>query len=300
MGTPAIAAVCLRALVEAGHEIAGVFTKPDTPKNRGMKLMASEVKQYALQAGLQVYQPATFRDGTAAEILLQLHPDLIAVVAYGKILPQQVLDIPPQGCVNIHASILPALRGAAPIQRAILNGLDETGVTAMYMAAEMDAGDIIAVSRTPIAPLETAGELTDRLADLGAALLCRTVAEIAAGRASRTPQDPAGVSFAPMLSRADSPIDWTHSRRQIVDQVRGLNPWPVASAELGGTSFKIYAAEPLDGPSYYAPGTLLALGKHGLDVACGDGVVRITRLQAPGGKQMAAADYFRGHPVELG
>jgi methionyl-tRNA formyltransferase len=299
MGTPAIAATCLKALVEAGHDIVGVYTKPDTPKNRGMKMTFSEVKTYAVSVGLPVYQPTTFKEDAVYEELKALTPELIVAVAYGKILPQRVLDIPAKGCVNIHASLLPTLRGAGPVQWSILNGFDETGVTAMYMAAEMDAGDIIAVEKTPIDPMETSGELLDRLADLGAGLLCRTVAAIADGTATRTPQNHDAATYAPMLTKELSPIDWTKTRRQIVDQVRGLNPWPVATAELGGTAFKIYRVEPLEDTTGKAPGQLVALNKKGLDVACGDGVVRVTQLQAQGGKRMGAADYFRGHPIVI-
>lgn len=299
MGTPAIAATCLQALHSAGHEIVGVYTKPDTPKNRGMKMACSEVKEYAVNAGLPVYQPATFRDEQTYEELKGLAPDLIAVVAYGKLLPQRVLDIPQYGCINIHASVLPLLRGAGPIQWAILNGFAETGVTAMYMTAQMDAGDIIAVEKTPIDPAETAGELTERLAVLGAELLCRTVASIADGTAARIPQDADAATYAPMLTKDMSPIDWSCTRRQIVDHIRGLNPWPIATAQLGGTLFKIYRAEPLEILTEKAPGQLVSLDKQGLQVACGDGVIRITQLQAQGGKRMAAADYFRGHPIQI-
>ncbi len=299
MGTPTIAAVCLRRLQEDGHEIVAVYTKPDTPKNRGMKMLPSEVKEAALEYGLHVIQPETFREDAVVEELRSLAPDLIACVAYGKILPQRVLDIPTLGCVNIHASILPTLRGAGPIQWAILNGLEETGVTAMYMAKEMDAGDIIEIVRTPIDPAETSEELTARLAELGAELLSKTVADIAAGIIHRTPQDPEQASYAPMLTKEQSPIDWTKTRRQILDQIRGLIPWPVASCELDGKRFRIFGAEPAELSEDAVPGTPVALDKRGLVIACGDGALRITQLQAEGGKRMSAPDYFRGHPITL-
>lgn len=300
MGTPGIAATCLRRLYEDGAEIVGVYTKPDTPKNRGMKLAMSEVKTYAVSVGLPVFQPESFRDDAALDVLRGLKPDLIAVVAYGKILPQRVLDIPPLGCINIHASILPALRGSGPIQWAILNGLDETGVTAMYMAAEMDAGDMIEVRKTAIDPMETSEELMARLAPIGAALLSDTVRRIADGTVQRVPQDPSLVTLAPMLRKEMAPIDWNRAPREIVDHVRGLIPWPVATAELAGTKFKIHRVEYSDQTTAKAPGTLLSLDKKGLSVACGGGrVVTITQLQAEGGKRMAAPDYFRGHPIEL-
>lgn len=299
MGTPDIAATCLTRLLSAPVEVVGVYTKPDMPKNRGMKLEMSEVKKVATAAGLPVLQPTTFRDDAAVEELRALKPDVIAVVAYGKILPQRVLDIPTHGCINIHASILPELRGSGPVQWAILNGLDETGVTAMYMAAEMDAGDIIEIRKTPIEPYENAQSLLDRLAKIGAELLCDTLARVENGTATRTKQDAAKATFAPMLTKALCPIDWTRTRRQIIDHVRGLDPWPVATAMIQDKRFKIYEVRPSERTTDQPAGTLLALTKQGLEVACGDGVLVITKLQAEGGKRMAAADYFRGHPITL-
>ncbi len=299
MGTPDIAATCLTRLLRAPVEVVGVYTKPDMPKNRGMKLEMSDVKKVALAAGLPVFQPTTFRDDAAVEELRELKPDVIAVVAYGKILPQRVLDIPTHGCINIHASILPELRGSGPVQWAILNGLDETGVTAMYMAAEMDAGDIIEIRKTPIEPYENAHSLLDRLAKIGAELLCDTLARVENGTVMRTKQDESRVTFAPMLTKALCPIDWSRTRRQIIDHVRGLDPWPVATAMIQDKRFKIYAVRPVERTTKQPAGTLLALTKQGLEVACGDGVLVITQLQAEGGKRMAAADYFRGHPITL-
>ena len=300
MGTPDIAATCLRRLIDEKYNLAGVYTKPDKPKNRGMKLEMSEVKKVALEAGLPVFQPTTFKDDAVVEELRTLQPDVIAVVAYGKILPQRVLDIPRLGCVNIHASVLPQLRGSGPVQWAILNGMDETGVTAMYMAAEMDAGDIIEIRKTPIEPYENAQSLLDRLADIGAGLLCDTLRAMELGTVTRTPQNHAQATFAPMLTKELCPIDWSKPPRQIIDHVRGLDPWPVATAELRGTRFKIYAVRPTGKTTDQAPGTLLALTKEGLEIAVGGGqVLVITVLQADGGKRMAAPDYFRGHPIEL-
>ena len=300
MGTPDIAAACLRRLIGEKFDLVGVYTKPDKPKNRGMKLEMSDVKKVAVEAGLPVFQPATFKDDAVVEELRALQPDVIAVVAYGKILPQQVLDIPRLGCVNIHASVLPQLRGSGPVQWAILNGLDETGVTAMYMAAEMDAGDIIEIRKTPIEPYENAQSLLDRLADIGAGLLCDTLRAMELGTVTRTPQNHAQATFAPMLTKELCPIDWSKPPRQIIDHVRGLDPWPVATAELRGTRFKIYAVRPTGKTTDQAPGTLLALTKEGLEIAVGGGqVLVITVLQADGGKRMAAPDYFRGHPIEL-
>ena len=300
MGTPDIARVCLQKLYEAGHEIAAVYTKPDTPKNRGMKMAMSEVKEYALQVGLPVVQPATFKDDAVYEELKNYAPELIVVVAYGKILPQRVLDIPKYGCINMHASILPELRGAGPVQWSILNHCDETGVTAMYLNAGMDEGDIIDVRKTPIEPYETTSELMARLAVIAGELSCDTVDAIANGTATRTPQDAAKATYAPMLSKDMSPIDWSESARNVIDHVRGLIPWPVATAELDGKHFKIFRVEKLEKTTEKAPGTLLELNKKGLEIACGGGaVLRICELQAEGGKRMAAADYFRGHPITI-
>ena len=299
MGTPAFAATCLERLSRTEHEIVGVYTKVDMPKNRGHQLAISEVKALALQKGYPVFQPASLRDDAVYEQLCALRPELIVVVAYGKLLPQQILDLPRCGCINIHGSLLPALRGAAPVQWAVLKGLPETGVTAMYLSAGMDEGDVIASRRYPIDPRMSAGQLMDALAEEGAALLCETVDRIEQGTATRTPQEPTLASYAPMLSKALSPIEWTQTARQIVCQIHGLNPWPVATAELAGTLFKIYDAEPVAAPCEGAAGTPVALDRRGLTVLCGDGAIRITELQAQGGKRMPAPDYFRGHPIEL-
>ena len=300
MGTPEIAKVCLEKLYTEGFNIAAVYTKPDTPKNRGMKLVASEVKAYAQSAGLPVIQPQTFQDDAVFEQLKEIAPDLIIVVAYGKILPQRVLDIPKFGCINMHASILPALRGAGPVQWSILNHCSETGVTAMYLTAGMDEGDIIEIRRTPIDPMETTSELMERLSHIAAELACDTARAIEAGTAERCPQDNAKATYAPMLSKAMSPIDWSEPAQFVIDHVRGLIPWPVATAELGGKTFKIFRVEKTGKTTEKAPGTLLASTRQGLEIACGGGeVLVITELQAEGGKRMAASAYFNGHPIKL-
>ena len=300
MGTPEIAKVCLEKLYTEGFDIAAVYTKPDTPKNRGMKLIASEVKAYAQSVGLPVYQPETFRDDAVVEELKGLAPDLIIVVAYGKILPQRVLDIPKFGCINMHASILPELRGAGPVQWSILNHCDETGVTAMYLTAGMDEGDIIEIRKTPIEPMETTSELMARLSHIAADLACDTARAIEAGTATRTPQNHEKATYAPMLSKSMSPIDWSESARFVIDHVRGLIPWPVATSEIDGKTFKIFRVEKTGKKTDKAPGTLLALTKQGLEIACGGGdVLVITELQAEGGKRMAASAYFNGHPIKL-
>ena len=297
MGTPDIAATCLKKILADGFQVVGVYTQPDRPKGRGMKLVASPVKLVAQEAGIPVFQPENFREEETVQQLRDLQPDVCAVVAYGRILPQKVLDVPTLGCINIHASVLPKYRGSAPYQWAVLDGLTETGVTAMYLVREMDAGDIIDVSKTPIGENETAGELLDRLAVLGAALLSKTLGRFASGeKISRTPQDESQVSFAPMLDKAMCPIDWNKTAQQIHNQVRGLHPWPVATMELNGTQFKVHETRVVEGQG--VPGAVLELNKHGLVIACGQGAIEIRSLQAQGGKRMNAPDYFRGHPLE--
>ncbi len=297
MGTPDIAAVCLKRILADVFEVVGVYTQPDRPKGRGMKLVASPVKETALAAGIPVFQPDTFREPETVETLRALKPDICAVVAYGRILPTSVLDIPRYGCVNIHASLLPSYRGSAPYQWAVLDGCEETGVTAMYLSREMDAGDIIDAVSTPIGENETAGELLDRLAVLGGELLAKTLGRFqSSGRVPATAQDPEKVTFAPMLDKSMCPIDWTKTAREIHNHVRGLSPWPVATMELGGKRFKVYEAVSAQGRG--APGEILGVTKTGLLIACGDGAVEVRTLQAEGGKRMAAVDYFRGHPLE--
>ena len=297
MGTPDIAATCLQKILDDGFEVVGVYTQPDRPKGRGMKMVFSPVKELAISQNIPVFQPENFREDAVVEQLAALRPDVCAVVAYGRILPQRVLDIPTKGCVNIHASLLPQYRGSAPYQWAVLEGLKETGVTAQHMALKMDAGDIIDVAKTPIGENETAGELLDRLAVLGADLLSRVLTWFAADDVTGTPQDESQVTFAPMLDKSMCPIDWNKTAQQVHDQVRGLHPWPVATAKLGGTLFKIHQTVVCDGSG--KPGQILELTKTGLRVACGEGAVEIRSLQAEGGKRMAAPDYFRGHPLEI-
>ena len=300
MGTPDIARTCLEKILADGFDVVGVYTQPDRPKGRGMKMVYSPVKELALAHNLPVFQPETFRADETVEELRSLKPDVVAVVAYGRILPQRVLDIPPKGCINIHASLLPAYRGSAPYQWAVLDGCKQTGVTAMYLCREMDAGDMIDTAVTPIAPNETAGELLDRLAVLGAGLLSKTLTRMAQGNVEAIPQDGTKATYAPMLDKSMCPIDWNKTAQQVHDQVRGLHPWPVATAEIGGTKFKIHQTVLVNETTGKAPGTPIELNKKGLRMACGGGtVIEIRSLQAEGGKRMAAPDYFRGHPLEL-
>ena len=298
MGTPDIAATCLKKILADGFEVVACYTQPDRPKGRGMKMVFSPVKEVALANNIPVFQPEHFRDEETVEQLRQLQPDICAVVAYGRILPQRVLDIPTCGCINIHASLLPQYRGSAPYQWAVLDGLTETGVTAQHMVREMDAGDVIDVEKTPIGENETAGEVLDRLAVLGADLLSRVLNRAASGdKCCGCAQDPAAVTFAPMLDKSMCPIDWNKTACQIHNQVRGLHPWPVATMELQGKKFKVHETRVVCGSG--TPGQILELTKTGLVIACGQGAVEIRSLQAEGGKRMAAPDYFRGHPLDI-
>ncbi len=298
MGTPDIAATCLEKLLAENVQVVGVYTQPDRPKGRGMKMIYSPVKEVALAREIPVFQPENFREDETVEQLRALRPDVVAVVAYGRILPQRVLDIPPMGCVNIHASLLPEYRGSAPYQWAVLDGKKETGVSAQFMVRQMDAGDVIGCRKTPIGENETAGELLDRLAVLGADLLFDTLNAVAEGTVSPVCQCEEAVTFAPMLDKSMCPIDWNKTAAQVHNQVRGLHPWPVATAVIGGTNFKIHSTVVIPGVAGAEPGKILGLTKTGLQIACGEGAVEIRVLQAEGGKRMSAPDYFRGHPLE--
>ena len=299
MGTPDIAATCLKKIIADGFEVVGVYTQPDRPKGRGMKMVFPPVKDVAIANNIPVFQPENFREDVTVEELKALQPDVVAVVAYGRILPQRVLDLVPQGFINIHASVLPQYRGSAPYQWAVLDGLKETGVSAQFMVHAMDAGDVVGVSKTAIGPDETAGELLDRLAVLGARLLSEVLAKYARKELTPVPQDETKVSFAPMLNKSMCPIDFTKTAQQVHDHVRGLHPWPVATTEIQGKRFKIHATRVVAQAHGAVPGTILGLTKTGLQIACGENVIEILQLQAEGGKRMAAPDYFRGHPLEL-
>jgi len=302
MGTPDFAVPSLKALIQAGHSVCGVFSQPDKPVGRHQnKLQPTPVKVCAQAYNIPVFQPETLRDGTALAQLQELAPELIVVAAYGRVLPKEILELPAYGCINVHSSLLPKYRGAAPINWAMVNGDAETGVTIMYMAEELDAGDIIDQVVTPIDPDEEVGALHDRLADLGGELLVKVVADLETGRAARTPQDSEQVTYAPMLSRQLSPIDWSQSARAIHDKVRGLTPWPATSTDiLSGDVVKVYATQMTGVSTAKEPGTILTANKNGIDIACGDGkVLRILELQAPGSRRMTAAAYLSGHPISV-
>ena len=300
MGTPEFASVSLAELISRGYEIAGVFTQPDKAKGRGMELTYSPVKQLAIEHGIPVFQPAKMRDGTALEILESLKPDLVVVVAYGRILPDDLLAVPPLGTINVHGSLLPKYRGCAPIQWAVLNGDKITGVSTMYLSERMDAGDVIFSEETAIGEFETSGELFDRLMVMGAALLVKTLAAIEAGNAPRTPQNEAEACGTQMLDKSLCPIDWRRSPREIVKWICGLQPWPVATAEIDGVLCRVFAAEYTKNHTSAAPATIVATGREGIEFACGGGqTLLITEIQVPGKKRMRAADYLLGHPIQV-
>ena len=297
MGTPDFAEASLKSLYDNGFDVCGVFTKQDKPVGRGMKIAETPVKKLAVSHNTPVYQPATLRDGTALEIIKELAPDIICVVAYGKLLPNEILDYPKYGCINIHGSVLPKYRGAAPIQWSVLNGDEEAGVTAMFMAEVMDAGDIISVKTTKITENDTSGELFDRLMVMGGELLCDTVKDIEAGNFTRTPQDHENATFAPMITKDMCPIDWNKTYKEINSQVRGLLPWPVATAAFGDNTYKIFDIVRGNYRGNAPAGTVISADKNGIEVSCADGSVIITEIQAAGGKRMKAADYLRGHSL---
>ena len=298
MGTPDFAVPALKALIREKYEIAGVFTQPDRPKGRGKKPAPGPVKLAAEEAGIPVYQPEKIRrDGV--ESLKNLNPDLCVTAAFGQILSQEILDIPPLGNINVHASLLPKHRGAAPIAYAIMNGDREAGVTTMYMDAGIDTGDILLQETTGIGENETCGELTARLSRIGADLLVRTVRELENGTLKRIPQNEADMTYDPMLNKGMSVLDFTQEADLVRGRINGLNPWPCASVPLGSERMKLLRAVKDEGCGI--PGTVIeADPKKGLLIACGKGAVRILEVQAPGGKQMKAEDYLRGHGIPAG
>ena len=300
MGTPDFASASLKKLIDERFDVVGVFTQPDKPKGRGMELCASPVKELALENGLPMFQPVKMRDGTALAQIKALEPDILVVVAYGRILPDDILAVPKYGAINVHGSLLPKYRGAAPIQWAVLNGDKITGVTTMYLASEMDTGDIIYTAETEIGEYETSGELFDRLKDMGAELLVKTLRDIDAGTAPRAPQDHSKASYVTMLDKSICPIDWNKTPREVLKHIYGLQPWPVATMELEGKTVRVFAAKYTDGKTEKVPGAVVSTDKGGLEIACADGeTLLITELQAPGKKRMGAEDYLRGHQIKV-
>lgn len=300
MGTPDFASASLKKLIDERFDVVGVFTQPDKPKGRGMELCASPVKELALENGLPVFQPVKMRDGTALAQIKALEPDILVVVAYGRILPDDILAVPKYGAINVHGSLLPKYRGAAPIQWAVLNGDKITGVTTMYLASEMDTGEIIYTAETEIGEYETSGELFDRLKDMGAELLVKTLRDIDAGIAPRTPQDHSKASYVTMLDKSICPIDWNKTPREVLKHIYGLQPWPVATMELEGKTVRVFAAKYTDGKTEKVPGAVVSTDKGGLEIACAGGeTLLITEIQAPGKKRIGAEDYLRGHQIKV-
>ena len=301
MGTPEFAVPSLRALLDAGYDVVGAFTQPDRPAGRGNKLTACPVKQLALERNVPVYQFEKIRRREGREALEALKPDLVVTAAFGQILSQRILDIPPLGTLNVHASLLPAYRGAAPINWCIALGEKKAGVTTMFTDAGIDTGDIVAAREVAIGESETAGALTERLSKLGAALLAETLPGYLAGDIVPVRQDAALASYEPMLNKAMGAIDWTRDARAIANQVRGLDPWPGAYTDMDGGRFRICLARAVDSDADAAPGTVIVSGpKAGLVVRCGSGALEILEMQAPNAKRMAAKAYLMGKKIDEG
>ncbi|MEW8628122.1 MAG: methionyl-tRNA formyltransferase [Candidatus Thiodiazotropha sp.] len=297
-GTPDFAAAALKALLTTEHQIIAVYTQPDRPAGRGRKVQFSPVKQLAVEHDLQVFQPKTLKDPEAQQILQQHQADLMVVVAYGLLLPQAVLDIPRLGCINIHASLLPRWRGAAPIQRAILAGDEASGVTIMQMEAGLDTGPMLSIRSTPIDPGETGGSLHDRLAELGSEALIEVLPGLSDGTVEAVPQDDSLANYASKLDKEEARIDWSQPALQIDRQVRAFNPWPVAHCLYGDKVMRVWNSEVVSADRSAAPGEVVATGKAGFDVATGEGVLRITQLQMPGKRAMSAGDFLNAHTMD--
>ncbi len=299
MGTPEFAVPCLQKLIDCGHEITGVFTQPDKPQGRKMILTPPPVKELALANGIKVYQPLKMKDGTAFEMLKEAAPDLVIVVAYGKILPKEMLDFPKYGCINIHASLLPKLRGSAPIQWSVINGLEKTGVTSMQMDEGLDTGDMLLKGEIEIGENDTAGDMHDKLSIVGAQILEDTIDALIKGELKPEKQNNDEFTYAPMLSKELSPIDWNLTAKEVHNRIRGLSPWPSATATLSGRKVKIHKSILVSETGKVA-GEIVENGKR-LVVSCGDGkCIEIITIQAEGKKAMSAADFMRGNPVNIG
>lgn len=297
-GTPEFAVPSLDAVLGSGHELLAVYTQPDRPAGRGRRLAASPVKQRALTAGVEVRQPESLRGDNVRSALAALQPDLMIVIAYGLIVPRKVLAIPAHGCWNVHASLLPRWRGAAPIQRAILAGDRETGVCLMQMEAGLDTGPVLLRATTSIAADDTAARLHDRLAELGADLLSDGLARLAEGRLPEPERQPGiGITYAHKLDKAEARLDWSAAASDLERKVRAFDPWPGAEAELGGEIVRIWRAQARPARSGCRPGQVLAAGRNGLDIACAEGVLRVLELQRPGGRRIAVGDYLNGRPA---
>ena len=297
-GTPEFAATTLQAVLAAGHDVPLVLTQPDRPAGRGMVMQASAVKRLALKQGLPLHQPSSLKSGESRQPILDARADVMVVAAYGLILPQAALDIPCLGCVNIHASLLPRWRGAAPIQRAILAGDSETGVTIMRMEAGLDTGPMLLRESLAIAEGDTAATLHDKLAELGARLIVEALPRLERGELAGEIQPSDGVSYAPKLEKAEAALDWRRPAVELDRAVRAFNPFPGAFGQVDGQVIKVWRAERVSGQG--VPGIVLAAGADGIVVACGEGALCLTELQKPGGKRLAAADFLHGFPLKPG
>ncbi|CCE25091.1 methionyl-tRNA formyltransferase [Methylotuvimicrobium alcaliphilum] len=295
-GTPEFAVPTLRMLIDSNHQICAVYTQPDRPAGRGRQLKPSPVKELAMQSGIPILQPESFKPDHHFQQLAAFEPDLLVVVAYGMLLPQQVLDLPTFGCINVHASLLPRWRGAAPIQRALIAGDEKTGVTIMRMALKLDAGDMLHKEEYRITPKDTAGDLHDNLAKLGALGMSKVLPNIEDNTLRPEKQDESQVTYAAKLEKSEANLDWNESAEQLDLKIRGFNPWPVAQTRYKDQVLRIWLAEPLSGLTDAEPGTLLKNGKH-LDVATGDGLLRLLEVQLPGGKRISASAFINAHDV---
>jgi len=300
MGTPEFALPCLNALHQSGHTILAVVTQPDRPKGRGERLAPPPAKQMAERFGLPVLQPTKMKDPAFLDRLRALQPEMIVVVAFGRILPPEILDLPPRGCINLHASLLPKYRGAAPIQWAIINGETETGVTTIRMDPGMDTGDILLLERVSILPEDTAGSLSIRLAERGADLLLRTLKGIESGDVVPKAQDHSAATMAPMLEKESGEIDWVQPAVKIANRVRGLSPWPGAYTFYQDERWRIWKAVPKDKAVQGPPGAILETGGEGISVATGEGLLTILELQPENGRRMGVREFLAGHSVEQG
>lgn len=298
MGTPEFAAQSLRTMVEDGRNVVCVITQPDKPKGRGYEMAMPEVKKYALEKGIDVFQPETLKGGAILPLLEKYNPDIIIVVAYGKILPEYILEFPRLGCINIHGSLLPKYRGAAPIQRAVIDGEKKSGVTSMYMEKGLDTGDMLLWEEVEITPDMTAGELHDILAVLGGKVLLETLDKAENGTLNPIKQDDALSTYASQLTKAEGEIDWSKSNTEIINKIRGLNPWPMAYSFLNGKRFVIDAASPINENG--TAGSVIKASKDGIVVACGNGSVLIKNIKIEGKKKMSVEDYLRGHNIDTG
>ena len=300
MGTPDFAVPPMEMLAQAGHEIIYAVTQPDAVRDRGKKVKFSPVKEKAIELGIPVLQPSKIRKNEEfAQLLRDAAPDAAIVAAYGKILPADILNIPKYGCLNIHGSLLPRFRGAAPIQTAIIAGDEETGVTIMRMNEGLDTGDMVAKAATPIGS-KTCEDLHDELAMMGAKLITETLEDIEGAFKGAEKQDDALSTYAPMISKADGHIDFSRNPEEIERRIRAFDPWPGSYAEMNGKTFKLWKAVALDRETDAAAGTVVAAGKEGLDISAGGRVLRVTQIQAPGKKRMETGDYLRGNVIEIG